>query len=69
LEEAEKVADRISIIDHGKIVINGTSDSIKKSTKAKSLEEAFLKLTGKRIREEPASPKDIMRLNRRVWGR
>ena len=69
LEEAEKVADRISIIDHGKIVSSGTSESIKKSTKTKSLEEAFLKLTGKHIREETASPKDRMRLNQRVWRR
>ena len=69
LEEAEKIADNIAIIDHGKIITKGTSNSIKKDTGSKTLEEAFLKLTGKHIREESASTKDQMRLRRRAWGR
>ena len=69
LEEAEKIADRISFIDHGKIIRQGTASELKKSTKTKSLEEAYLKLTGKTIREETASTKDMMRLRRRAWTR
>lgn len=70
LEEAEKIADNIAIIDHGKIVMNGTVDFIKKQTKTHSLEEAFLKLTGKTIREETASSKDILRsMRQRGWGK
>lgn len=34
-----------------------------------SLEDVFLQLTGKTIREEEASIKDSMRLQRRMWGR
>jgi ABC-2 type transport system ATP-binding protein len=64
MEEAEKVADRISIIDHGKIVMTGSSQKLKKDTKSKSLEEAFLKLTGHDLREETASSKDRMRMRR-----
>ncbi len=56
MEEAEKIADRIAIIDHGKIIAQGTATELKRSTKADSLEKAFLALTGKDIREEaPAS--------------
>jgi ABC-2 type transport system ATP-binding protein len=68
MEEAEKISDRVAIIDHGKIIKVGTPAEIKKQTKSKSLEEAFLKLTGKVIREEGASTKESMRLRRRAWG-
>ncbi|MDD5649897.1 MAG: ATP-binding cassette domain-containing protein [Candidatus Nanoarchaeia archaeon] len=69
MEEAEKMADRVAIIDHGEILKVGTSIELEKQTKSKSLEEAFLKLTGHHIREESASVKDGMRLNSRMWRR
>jgi len=52
MEEAEAIADKIAIIDHGKIIESGTVDEIKKRTETGSLEEAFLKLTGRDIRDE-----------------
>ncbi len=52
LEEAEGVADRIAIIDHGKIVATGTTPQLTKQTNTKSLEEAYLQLTGKEVRDE-----------------
>jgi len=45
MEEAEKIANRIAIIDHGKIVSIWTSKELKQKTGTDSLEEAFLKLT------------------------
>ena len=69
MEEAEKVADRIAIIDHGRIISIGHASKLKKDTKSKSLEEAFLKLTGHHIRDENASSKDRMRLHGRMWRR
>lgn len=69
MEEADRVADCIAIIDQGKIIATGTSEELKKQTKSSSLEDAFLTLTGKTIREEGASSKDQMRLNRRMWRR
>lgn len=69
MEEAEKVADRIAIIDHGKIISQGTSADLKKKTKTKSLEEAFLKVTGHQIRDQEASHIDNLRMNHKLWRR
>jgi ABC-2 type transport system ATP-binding protein len=54
LEEAEANANRIAIIDHGKLLVIGTSKELEKQTKTKSLEEAYLKLTGSDTRDEAA---------------
>lgn len=69
MEEAEKVARKIAIIDHGKIVAQGTSGELKERTGTSSLEEAFLKLTGMTIRSESADALDKMRIGRRMWRR
>ena len=68
MEEAEKIADRIAIIDQGKIIAIGTSDELKKQTKKDNLEDAFLALTGNKIREEEATGTDRMRMMRKAWG-
>ena len=67
MEEAEKIAGRIAIIDHGKIVASGTLDELKAQTKTETLEEAFLSLTGNTIREEEASSVDHMRAMSKMW--
>lgn len=56
IEEAEKVANHIYIIDHGKIIAQGMPKTLMKQTRTKSLEAAFIKLTGRNIREEEATP-------------
>lgn len=66
MEEAEKIAQRIAIMDHGKIIAVGTAKSLKAQTKTNSLEEAFLSLTGKTIREEEATGADRMRTMRKM---
>ena len=52
LDEAEEVAQRIAIMDHGKIVATGTTAQLVKQTRTKTLEQAYLKLTGTEIRDE-----------------
>ena len=42
LEEADALADRVAVINNGRVIANGTPAEIKKNT---SLEEAFLALT------------------------
>ncbi|HUW24785.1 MAG TPA: ATP-binding cassette domain-containing protein [Patescibacteria group bacterium] len=68
LEEAEKVADRIAVIDHGEIVALGKPKDLEAQTKTHTLEEAFLTLTGHGIREEEGSALDQMRIRRRMRG-
>jgi ABC-2 type transport system ATP-binding protein len=55
LDEAEEVADRIAIIDHGKIVATGTVLQLAKKTGMKSLEEAYLELTGRTVRDQTST--------------
>ena len=51
MEEADFLCDRIAIIDHGKILVNDTPDSLKAACGAGcSLEEVFLKYVGTDIR-------------------
>jgi ABC-2 type transport system ATP-binding protein len=55
LDEAEEVAERIAIIDHGNIVGRGTTAELCKQTDTKTLEGAYLKLTGTTLRDESES--------------
>lgn len=66
MDEVEKVAGKIAIIDKGKIIITGNIKNIIKETKTKTLEEAFIKITGYNIREEEASNLDRMRLGKKL---
>jgi ABC-2 type transport system ATP-binding protein len=52
LDEAEEAAGRIAIIDHGKIIATGTAKQLAKKTGTKTLEQAYLELTGKMVRDE-----------------
>lgn len=68
MDEADRVASKIAIIDHGKIVIEGTPAELKQKTGKQTLEDAFIELTGREIREENSSHIDHMRAGRRAHG-
>ena len=65
LEEAENVASRIAMIDHGKIVAMGTTPQLLKETDTDTLENAYLKLTGKAVRDEEVDGNEKMRMRAR----
>ena len=67
MDEADRVAHRVGIIDHGKLVTQGTPAEIKQQTGTTSLEDAFLKLTGSTIRDESAGSADQMRQFAKMW--
>jgi ABC-2 type transport system ATP-binding protein len=69
MDEADRVAHRIAVIDHGGIVAEGSPQELKEQTNAGSLEEAFLTLTGSSIRDESAGPADHMRQFTKMWRR
>ena len=69
MDEADRVAHRIAVIDHGRIVAIGSPAELKTRTNSESLEQAFLALTGTAIREESVGAVDRMREAGRMWRR
>jgi ABC-2 type transport system ATP-binding protein len=59
LDEAERVASRLAVIDHGRIIASGSPEEIKIQTGTTSLNEAFLSLTGTAVREDVRSDTQI----------
>jgi ABC-2 type transport system ATP-binding protein len=66
LEEAEANADRIAFIDHGQLITIGTAKELMHQTKTKTLEGAYLQLTGKEIRDQDANSHDNWRERHRA---
>ena len=69
LDEAEEIAERIAIIDHGKIIASGTSRELAKKTKTKNLEAAYLKFTGDGIRDEDNPANDGLNMRTAMRNR
>jgi ABC-2 type transport system ATP-binding protein len=69
MDEADRAASRIAIIDRGKIVALGTSRELKEKTTTQTLEDAFLALTGAAARDETANATEqkrtVVRMARR----
>ena len=51
MEEAEELCDRVGIIDHGRLIALGSPAELKSKYAARDLEDVFIQLTGRRIRE------------------
>jgi ABC-2 type transport system ATP-binding protein len=61
LEEADRVAHRIAVIDDGRIVAQGSPEELKRETCCDTLDQAYLALTGQSIRDEEPTSVDQMR--------
>jgi ABC-2 type transport system ATP-binding protein len=51
MEEAEELCERVAIIDYGKLIALGSPDQLKGKYSAENLEDVFIQLTGRKIRE------------------
>ena len=51
IEEAEELADRVGIIDHGMLIALDTPQALMEVNGGDNLEDVFIGLTGRRIRE------------------
>jgi len=69
MDEADRVAHRIAIMDHGAIIAQGTSADLKQQTETDNLEAAFLALTGSTLRDEAADSKAQLRAIAQMWKR
>ena len=52
MEEAEELCDRVGIIDHGKLIALGTTKELIAKNNVNNLEEVFIEITGRNMREE-----------------
>jgi ABC-2 type transport system ATP-binding protein len=72
LEEVED-ADRVAILDHGRIIAHGTPLELKARLGADAanvdLEDVFVHLTGEAVRGDEASSRDLVRGNVQKRGR
>ena len=51
MEEADELSDRVSIIDHGKLMATGTISELKNAHSTESMLEVFLAVTGRELRD------------------
>ena len=51
IEEAEELADRVGIIDHGKLIALNSPRALIEANGGENLEDVFIGLTGRKIRE------------------
>jgi ABC-2 type transport system ATP-binding protein len=52
MEEAEELCDRVGIIDHGRMIALDSPKELISRNGVEDLEDVFIKLTGRKIREE-----------------
>jgi ABC-2 type transport system ATP-binding protein len=63
MQEADELTEELAIMDHGDIVGVGQSGELKKKYGVETMEELFLELTGRELRDELSG-----RLSRRGWS-
>jgi ABC-2 type transport system ATP-binding protein len=59
LDEAEALAERIGILDQGRLVALATADDLRRRYDAASLEEAFLAATGRAFAEDHDDDREV----------
>jgi ABC-2 type transport system ATP-binding protein len=59
LDEAEALAERVGILDRGRLVALDTAACLRRRYAAVSLEEAFLSATGRALTEEDEDDREV----------
>jgi ABC-2 type transport system ATP-binding protein len=67
MDEVDRVAHRIAIMDHGQLITQGTATQLKARTNTDSLEDAFLVFTGSSLRDESANSSDQLQQLTQMW--
>jgi ABC-2 type transport system ATP-binding protein len=65
MDEADRLSDRIGIMDHGRIIAVDTPERLKEKHGCDTLEDVFLELTGRALRDSATNTVPM----RRVIGR
>lgn len=52
MDEVDRLCDRVALIDAGRVIAQGTPDALKAQAAADTLEDAFVKLTGRALLNE-----------------
>lgn len=68
MEEADRLSHRIGIIDHGKIIATDTPQNLKKKSNSETLEDVFLELTGRTLRDSASNQVSMRAVVPRVYG-
>ena len=58
MEEAERLCDRVAVIDRGRLVVLDSPRALIARAGTASLDDAFLRLTGRGVRGAHAQPPD-----------
>jgi ABC-2 type transport system ATP-binding protein len=59
MAEAERLCARIGFLAHGKLVAEGTADTLKKLAGAQTLDDAFIKLTGEQLSDDESNEEEL----------
>lgn len=67
MDEADYLCDKIAIMDYGEIIALGTSIELRNKFECDTLEDVFLRITGRELREGDADARERMRMRMRAW--
>jgi len=59
LDEADALADQLAVMDHGRVIAQGSPSELKARHQASTLDEVFLTLTGRQLRDAGETQEEL----------